>query len=184
MKARTGTVRGGIARYFCAIAACFVLLLCSAGIFGGCEAGKDREDPLDGKELYSLKEAYEGGVISREALMSIAYYHNGGREYNEAIMGKDYQPIEKVPAQLSEQEEDNIKAVFAQAETENKGEVTRAEDIVLVCYYGVYDGCYAFIADNALFVHPAVDVDETDRIGDVNIHYTDFERIMIWDPQA
>lgn len=176
MKARTRTVRSGIARYFCAIAACFVLLLCSAGIFGGCDAG--------GK-LYSLKEAYESGAISREALMSIAYYHNGGREYNEAIMAEDYRPIEKDPAQLSEREENDIKAVFAQAETENnKGEVTRAEDIEPVCYYGVYDGCYAFIADNALFQHPAVEVDETDRIGDVNIHYTDFERIMIWDPQA
>lgn len=165
-----------IAKHILAIAACLVLLLCSAGIFSGCAVG--------GK-LYTMKEAYEYGTISREALMSIAYYHNGGREYNEAIMGEDYRPIEKDPAQLSEREENDIKAVFAQAETENnKGEVTRAEDIELVCYYGVYDGCYAFIADNTLFQHPAVEVDETDRIGDVNIHYTDFERIMIWDPQG
>lgn len=167
----------GIAKHILAVVACLVALLCSAGIFSGCDA--------DGQALFTLKEAYENGVISREALMSIAYYHNGGREYNEAIMGGDYQPIEKDPAELSEQEKNNIKAVFAQAETENnKGEVTRADDIKLVCYYGVYDGCYAFIADNTLFAHPAVEVDETDRIGDVNIHYTDFERIMIWDSQA
>ena len=36
--------------------------------------------------FYSLEEAYEAGLLTQEGLLCISYYHNGGREGNEALM--------------------------------------------------------------------------------------------------
>ena len=73
----------------------------------------DRLNILEAQKLqgrfYTLKEAYNGGLISKADLMSIAYYHNGGRQYNEEIMGEDFVPAPKTPEKLSPATENAIK---------------------------------------------------------------------------
>ena len=64
-------------------------MLCMlAGILAGCA-------PEASGDFYSLQEAYEAGYLTKEEIMSIAYYHNGGRVYNEEIMSEEYTPIPK-----------------------------------------------------------------------------------------
>ena len=64
------------------------ILVATLGCFAGC-------GPTPSGTFYNLQEAYEGDMLTREELMSIAYYHNGGRQYNEEIMGEEYTPIPK-----------------------------------------------------------------------------------------
>ena len=72
-------------------------MLCMlAGILAGCA-------PEASGDFYSLQEAYEAGYLTKEEIMSIAYYHNGSRVYNEEIMSEEYTPIPKTPQELSEE---------------------------------------------------------------------------------
>ena len=63
-------------------------------------------------EIYSLEEVYKWGLISREDLMSIAYYQNGGRDRNESIMNENYNPVPKNPEELNKTMESDIKQYF------------------------------------------------------------------------
>ena len=57
------------------------LTLCMLSAFSGCNK-KTNEDEADEDEvygeLYTLQEAYDNGYISRQDLLSIAYYNNSG----------------------------------------------------------------------------------------------------------
>ena len=66
--------------------AAILLLVAELSCFAGC-------DPAPSGTIYSLREAYENGLLTKEELMSIAYYHNGGRRFIEAIMCEDYTPF-------------------------------------------------------------------------------------------
>ena len=80
----------------------------------------------------TLAEAYEYALLTRDDLMSIAYYQNGGRTYNEDIMSKDYTPQPKNPETLDADLQRKIK------------ETIEYEDgyYWLVTYYGCYNGVY------------------------------------------
>ena len=81
------------------------LLLCAVG------CGKNDEKLEDGK-FYTVTEAYEKGYLTREQVMSIAYYHNGGRSHNEEIMSEDYQPLLKTPEKLSKVTEASLRQTY------------------------------------------------------------------------
>ena len=64
------------------------------GMLSGCDNGKDGLETGEGT-FYTLQKAYDEGYLTKEEIMSIAYYHNGGRVYNEEIMSEEYTPIPK-----------------------------------------------------------------------------------------
>ncbi len=51
-------------------------------------------------KIYRLREAYRAGYLTKEDLLSIAYYFNDGREGNEQFMAEDYAPVPKEPQEL------------------------------------------------------------------------------------
>ena len=63
-----------------------IMLLC-VGVLSGCAK--------DEGAFYTLQGAYNAGYLTKEEIMSIAYYHNGGRLYNEEIMSEKYRPFPK-----------------------------------------------------------------------------------------
>ena len=87
--------------------------------------------------FYSLQEAYDNGWLTQEDLMSIAYYHNDGRVYNEDIMPEDYVPQTKMPEVLSD--ETQLKIISAIYNVEDAETV----DITITEYYGTYGDCIA-----------------------------------------
>ena len=108
-------------------------------------------------DIYTLEEAYEMGLLSKEDLMSIAYYQHGGRIKNEEIMSEDYKPKPKIPEILDKTVEQHIKEyIFAcyLEDPERTGEHT-INDIDINNYYGNYNGYWI--------------VSETDNF---NMHYS------------
>ena len=96
--------------------------------------------------FYSLKNAYDMGLLTRDDLMSIAYYHNGGRRYNEEIMPEDYSPQPKTPEVLSENTELKIKETAAKEFREKYNvEYAKAEGFTITEYYGTYGGYVAVV---------------------------------------
>lgn len=105
------------------------------------------EKQLNGESLegsfYSLYDAYDNGWLTKEDLMSIAYYNNRGRWGNEEIMGKTYKPAPKTPEVLSEETELKIKSTAARDfNKENNTEYT-GDDFTITEYYGTYGRCIA-----------------------------------------
>lgn len=72
------------------------------GVLSGCDNGKDGLETGEGT-FYTLQKAYDEGYLTKEEIMSIAYYHNGSRVHNEEIMSEEYTPIPKTPQELSEE---------------------------------------------------------------------------------
>lgn len=146
-------------------------------LFSGC----NDSDEIYG-ELYDLKEAYEAGWLTKEDLMSIAYYHNGGREGNEDLMAEDFEPIPKTP--LSEETESAIKETAANdLRNDKKSPIPDADasKFVILEYCGTYGNCYAVRLNSPYFEFPAVIIDEWVDIGGVvRIHYKSHTLIEIW----
>ena len=133
--------------------------------------------------FYTLQEAYDNGYLTREDLMSIAYYHHNGREYNEKTMPEDYAPIPKEPPELGEEISWKIREAAAkelqQAETGAVPEA-EAEGMSVEKYYGTYNGSVAVIIGQSYYSYPAVEINSWDTIGGVVIHYWSYDRIQIW----
>ena len=156
--------------------AAVLLLVAGLSCFAGC-------DPAPSGTIYSLREAYENGLLTKEELMSIAYYHNGGRRYNEAIMGEDYTPIPKDPAELSEATSLQIRNTAAweyqQEGTHAELDVT-ADGFQVQSYYGTYRGAVAAIIQCLYYEHPAVDRDFSYELDGVIVHYHTYWEIEVW----
>lgn len=133
--------------------------------------------------FYTLEEAYEAEFLTRDDLMSIAYYHNGGREYNETVMNEEYTPIEKSPEILDAKILNEIKETAARElrsqEHSSSIEVT-AEDFELLGYYGKYKDCLAIMIRNIHEETTAEIVNYVTEIDGVKIHYTGHYTIVIY----
>ena len=141
------------------------------------------EEKMNGKEpvgaFYTVKEAYENGWLTQEDLLSIAYYHNGGRAYNEEIMSETYQPAPKMPEVLSEETELKIK-ITATKECREKENIKYAEvdGFTITQYYGTYGNCVAvMMIDN---YSDFMTVELTDTVAGVNFYYPYVNLIKIW----
>ena len=133
--------------------------------------------------FYTLEEAYEAGFLARDDLMSIAYYHNGGREYNESIMNEEYAPIEKVPEVLDAKISREIKETAAQesrTQEQSSSVEVKAEDFELLGYYGKYNDCFAITIRNIHEETTAEIVNYVTEIDGVKIHYTWHYTIVIY----
>ena len=93
-----------------------------------------------------LQTAYDYGVLTRDDLISIAYYQNSGRHHNEDIMSEDYTPQPK----NSETMGDDVRRKIVETLKYDKGYQT------IFAYYGCYNGIYAFYTgggDNTLQIY-------------------------------
>lgn len=144
---------------------------------------KELRDIVSGeKELgpfYSLQEAYHYGLLTQEDLKSIAYYHNGGRTYNEGIMSEAYTPAPKAPEVLNAETEIEIKSAAAEEYREKYNiKFAEADGFTITQYYGTYNDCIAVMTrDN---YSGAADVVWFDSVAGVNIYYSNGKSIQIW----
>ena len=118
-------------------------ILCGLFLFGslfsltGCN--KEKNPP---GEIYSLEEAYENGWITREHLLSIAYYF-GQKNNNEELLDENYAPIPKKPEKLSKKTALKIrKTDLYMEQNEYDRETLDLEDIKIIAYHGCYAGCW------------------------------------------
>ena len=103
---------------------------------------------------YTLQDAYEKGLITKEELVSIAYYWNNDINYNKDIMGDNYTPIPKKPEELSDKTIDIIKSYIAEEITkitaesinthnslilDDKIEPYSKEHVQIMDYFGTYN---------------------------------------------
>ena len=82
-----------------------------------------------------LQTAYDYGLLTKDDLMSIAYYQFGGRYKNEDIMPEDYTPQPKNPETIDEATEREMFAPYT-------GRVRK--------YYGAYNGVYAVLLSSGI----------------------------------
>ncbi len=129
-------------------------------------------------EFYTLQQAYDAGWLTQEDLKSIAYYHNGGREGNEEIMGEDYQPQPKTPEVIDKMTELSIKQTYC--ENLRKQDNAKPSGVTIERYYGAYNGCYAVVLSSIYIGSYENIINEWKKIGGVNIHYTDHFFMTMW----
>jgi len=135
--------------------------------------------------FYSLQTAYDNGWLTQEDLMSIAYYNNGGREYNEEIMPEDYAPQAKTPEILDEPTNLAIKqSVWEESFKEDNPHNITTNDIG-VSYYGIYKNCVA--VKTGCYKFPYLTVEGGEIVSGVYFYYsgyysgyTGFNHIVIW----
>ena len=145
-----------------------ISVICMAFSFGGCSEEQQKE-VVDGEmgKFYSLQEAYDNSWISKKNLKAIAKYHNKSKTY---------------PVALTDEEETAIKEAAARevsSDARNRPDA-KAEDFVILKYYGNYNGYYAIIIQDTTTLAPAVMIDDWISIGDVKIHYITIDKIIIW----
>ncbi len=132
--------------------------------------------------FYSLKGAYEEGLLSRDDLMSIAYHHNGGRRYNESVMDEDYAPKPKDPQELSDETSSRIRNTAAyNYRKEYEGKVV-ADDFKIIQYCGTYNDCVAIMMTDEYFSY--TEALEWDVIADIVFFYNNGNKITIWRANA
>ena len=145
---------------------------CIAFAFGGCGKGD-----IEAGTFYTVTEAYENGWLTREEVMSIAYYHNGGNRYNEDIMDENYTPLPKTPKVLSKKTENSIKQTHLNRHYQGE-DYAELSGVRIDMYYGTYNGCVAvFISDEYSGTTGAEWVEE---VAGISISYNSGKRIDIW----
>lgn len=158
------------------------LLLGIVTVFGvaGCNkepAGNKGEESTG--TFYTLQEACDNGWLTQADLMSIAYYHNGGRWHNEEIMSEDYVPAPKTPEVLSKKTELKIKNTAAKDYRENYNiNDAEADGFRITEYCGTYNGCVAIMMRDDY--SGTAGVVWTDTIAGVNIYYNSGRTMQIW----
>jgi len=115
-------------------------------------------------KFYGLQNAFNLGLISRNDLLDIAYYHNGGNDIIKdessgfgglfTVTPSTHNPTPKSPSKLSAELEtiirkDCFELDFRQTGNDVKYGV-KLFHIDLIGYYGIYDGYVAVKIDNLL----------------------------------
>ncbi len=161
-------------RIMAAFAAAVILLVGAAALVG-CGGTEPEEKGV----LLSLGGAYESGWLTQEEVLSIAYYHNGGRKGNEEIMTENYAPMPKTPAELDAETEMGIKRTAAQ-EYNKAGFVTHAvpDGFYISAYYGTYDDCVAMVVMSSYLQYE--DAIRTETVANVKFFYTYGYEIIVW----
>jgi hypothetical protein len=126
-------------------------------------------------DFYTLQEAYDQGLLTKDALESIAYYQNGGSD------DENFVPIPKNPEELSEETENAIKETRVydiRNDSQEPIKKAKTDDVSITQYYGTYNTCVAVMLDEAYYAYDAALWDVT--IGGIPFHYKDGNRIIIW----
>ena len=182
-------------------AICCILLLVMCLPLGGCvkstimneKKEMEWETPVKQGEFYTLEQAYDAKLVSKEDLLSIAYYYQG-RKWNEEIIAEDFSPKVKEPDVLDEKTIDAIKeTVVAILCEEFKTADFKKEYVKYLSYYGTYNGAVAIkIAYSTTERIAENDVFREDILSDIKFVYTAYtnyfqtkqfifdNRVIIW----
>ena len=144
--------------------------------FGSCVDNQTAEQGAAGT-FYTVTEAYEKGYLTREQVMSIAYYHNGGNSKNEDIMGEDYVPLPKAPGELSSETENAIKQVHLNFYYEDN-DYAELSGVRIDRYYGTYNGCVVVMTSDDY--SGTTGLEWIEEVADISICYNSGKRIEIW----
>lgn len=148
-----------------------VSTICLSFAFSACS-----EEEIETGIFYTVTEAYEQGYLTREQVMSIAYYHNGGTKWNEEIMGEDYTPLAITPEKLPAEAESALKQDyldFVWSDTTNT-----ISDVRIDKYYGTYNGYVAVMM--AVNFGGFFDEIWREEVAGIVIRYRDSNNIKIW----
>lgn len=114
----------------------FAVLVMSVGILCACD--KSNEYPQEKGKLYTLSEAYEQGLISRNDLLNIYFYYTGYELDGLEI-------IEKNPVELDEQTVQDMEETWVyQFERDRERLEDENERYMIEKYLGTYNGYVAF----------------------------------------
>ena len=116
--------------------------------------------------FYTLEEAYNNGLLTKENLEEIAYYINENLNY---------------PKALNRITEKKIKNDMAyKISCEMNIEKAEARDVFIKAYYGEYSGCYVVRIDYEYWAYPAFPVNKWLEIDGVKIHIIYPELYTVW----
>lgn len=114
--------------------------------------------------FYSLQQAYDEGLLTMQDLENIAKHHNNGTMAADILSGT----IEKT-----------IKEAAAE-KLRNEIPEAKAEDFVILHYYGTYSNSIAIIMNAPHQESPSMIIDEWVTIAGVSFHYIGHNKITIW----
>ena len=130
--------------------------------------------------FYSLEEAYEAGFLTRSDLISIAYFHNGGRKQNESVMEEGYAPKPKDPQELSEEISFRIRSTAASDYRKNRTDARKAmaDDFTIIEYCGTYNDCVAIMLTDIYTGYTGAF--RTEMIDGLSFCYNSGNTLQIW----
>ena len=114
--------------------------------------------------FYSLQSAYDNGLLTKDDLLSIAYYNNFSNWGNEEIMPEDFDPQPKNPEVLSETLDLKIRQACG------KNTQNTADDYYIYGYFGVYNNCVVVKTMRKGFDIMTVGLEK--KVDDVTFYYT------------
>ncbi|MDE5545882.1 MAG: hypothetical protein K2I88_00300 [Anaeroplasmataceae bacterium] len=97
-----------------------------------------------GGELYSLEEAYNKNLLSREDLLNVAYYYNK----ENGVENSDFTPKTLDPEVLSSKMENEARKAQKKYLEQSYKNVT-LEDVKVVGYYGTYNNCVVVLFNSS-----------------------------------
>ena len=118
------------------ISGLLLALIVCFGALSGCEGSPKGKAEY---EFYTVKELYDSGEISRQDLLTIAYYVNHGSiEQNAEKYPEDFVPTPKTPAELDESKPKNVAKAF-------KDYIDKKPDYKIGDYLGCYGNGYSVV---------------------------------------
>ena len=134
--------------------------------------------------LYSLREVYEAGEITRGDLLNIAY-HSDDEKWNEEAM-RDFtpQPIDVLNEKTLQKIKETIAEKYRNDTSNVRYKDITAKNIFIVEYLGCYNGYYAFryrppakvyILENYIQLE-----DEVEEVGGVTFKHIFSTGIYLW----
>ena len=123
-------------------------------------------------EFYSLQEAYDKGLLTREDLLNIAYLNNG---YTE----EGFTPSRLNPEKLSEDTENKIKETIAyELRRSNSHKNATEKDVFIKKYFGTYNGSVAVLYTTKFSWY--YDAEYQKYIAGVHFVFPNSNHIQIW----
>ncbi len=156
----------------------FILSVVSVVITAFALVGCTNNETLEDGEFYTVTQAYEKGYLTREQVMSIAYYNNNGCRGNEEIMVEDYQPLPKIPEELRKETDKAIINSFYNSQFWERYEEHFKKTDIFYEYFGTYDNAIALkVSVNGEAVSLPM---WEEKIDGVIICYNNEKRILIF----
>lgn len=127
----------------------------------------EREELSMGK-FYTLQEAYDEGLLTVDDLQSIANHFNNGTLPADTLSSAIEAVIKETAAE--NMRNDDLSPIAG----------AKANDFLILKYFGTYNGSVAVIINDPYHDYPAVELDINETIAGVLFHYTNPNRIVVW----
>ena len=156
-------------------------IMISSCVFTLTSCGEKNGDTEIKGEFYSLKDVYENGEITRQDLLSIVYYANGGIiESNKNQYPEDFVSTPKNPEELDANTERIIKNTYKYL-LKKENEKYYSDVIIEARYYGTYNDyiCVGIKIEIPGVDHGAVALTET-IIGGVSYFLDPNDKVILY----